>query len=211
MFVSLAYNHSFELFQVQNEPKVDVNTGDVELTLELKDSEETRKMWDKKFTFLYTITLKEKSLNLKVHVKNEGDSEFDLTFCFHTYFTTSDLTSVQVSNLKGLNYTDKTIDGWPQKTEENEIITIKGFTDRVYAQAPDEIIYQSSKESKLKLTKSGMKDWVVWNPYETAAKMSDMHENGHLEFVCVEATQTSDRISVAPGKVWEASHEMEVL
>ena len=61
------------------------------------------------------------------------------------------------------------------------------------------------------MSKTGMKDWVIWNPYETAAKMSDMHENGHLEFVCVEATQTSDRILLSPGQSWDAVHSIEVI
>ena len=64
---------------------------------------------------------------------------------------------------------------------------------------------------QIKLTKSGLKDWVVWNPYETAAKMSDMHEDAHFEFVCIEATQTSERIVLNPGQNWEAFHSMEVL
>merc|ERR1711862_481810 len=76
-------------WKVHHEPKVDVNTGDVELVLELKNSEETQKMWDKKFIYTYKIVLKEKTLDLKVSVKNDGEDEFDLTFCFHTYFTTS--------------------------------------------------------------------------------------------------------------------------
>ena len=67
-----------------------------------------------------------------------------------------------------------------------------------------------SNEKTLKLKKSGLSDWVIWNPYETAAKMSDMHENGHLEFVCVEATQASDRIVIKPGEDWQAKHSMEI-
>ena len=71
-------------------------------------------------------------------------------------------------------------------------------------------MYNDAKGT-MKLTKSGMEDWVVWNPYETAAKMGDMHENGYQEFVCIEATQTTNRISVDPGKSWDASHSMEIL
>jgi D-hexose-6-phosphate mutarotase len=112
----------------------------------------------------------------------------------------------------GLTYTDKTVEGWPKVTEENEIVKINGFTDRVYAQAPDVITFQNAENvPQIKLTKSGLKDWVVWNPYETAANMSDMHEDGHFEFVCIEATQTSERIVLNPGQNWEASHSMEVL
>ena len=88
--------------KVVHEPKVNVNTGDVELVLELKDTDETRKVWDKKFTLTYKITLKEKTLDLKVSVKNDGEEEFDMTFCFHTYFTTSDLPSVGITDLKGM-------------------------------------------------------------------------------------------------------------
>ena len=89
-------------WKVHHEPKVDVNSGDVELVLELKDTDETQKMWEKKFTLIYKIILKEKSIDLKINVKNEGEDEFDLTFCFHTYFTTSDLSSVGVTDLKGM-------------------------------------------------------------------------------------------------------------
>ena len=104
------------------------------------------------------------------------------------------------------------MEGWPEVLEENEIVSISGFTDRVYAQAPDVITFKNTEDvPKIKLTKSGLKDWVVWNPYETAAKMSDMHEDGHLEFVCIEATQTSDRIVLNPGQNWEACHSMEVV
>jgi len=213
---SLGPQHGFarnsKEWKVNHEPKVDINNGDVELILELSDSEETRKLWDQKFTLVYTLVLKEKALDLKVCVKNnEAEKDLDMTFCFHTYFTTSDLSKVAISNLKGLSYTDKTTEGWPIVTEENEIVNIKGFTDRVYAQAPDEIEVATGPDSKLKLSKSGMKDWVVWNPYETAAKMADMHENGHLEFVCVEATQTTNRIVIGPGKTWDATHCMEVV
>merc|ERR1712223_1983985 len=132
-------------WQIPSEPKVDINTGDVELTLILKDS----------------------SLHLEVNVKNEGDEDLDMTFCFHSYFTTSNLESVQVTNLKGLTYTDKTIEGCPSKEETNEVVEIKGFTDRVYAKAPNEIKLHGAGGSKtLKLSKSnGLADWVVWNPY----------------------------------------------
>ena len=194
-----------------SEPKVDVTSGDVELTLELKDSDETRQIWDKKFSFLYKITLKEKSVELDVLVKNEGTEEFDLTFCFHTYFCTSDLSEIQITDLKGLSYTDKTQDGGKIAIEENDVVSIQGFTDRVYANAPDQISVKTGQSKALKLTKSGLADWVVWNPYETAAKMSDMHENGYLEFVCVEATQATKRIVVESGETWRAAHTMKVI
>ena len=111
----------------------------------------------------------------------------------------------------GLTYTDKT-DENKQKTEENEIVKITGFTDSVYAQAPDIVTLTTTDDMpKIKLSKSGLKDFVVWNPYENAAKMSDMHEDAHLEFVCVEATQTSNPVILTSGQTWEACHSIEIL
>lgn len=185
-----------------------MTTGDVELTLELKDSEETRQMWNKAFSFIYKITLKSTSVELDVEVKNAGSEEFDLTFCFHTYFCSGDLSKIQITDLKGLSYTDKTQDG-KQCVEENEIVSIQGFTDRVYANAPNSISLTTGGRKSLKLTKTGLADWVVWNPFETASKMNDMHENGYMEFVCVEATQASKRIILKGGETWKASHAMQ--
>lgn len=167
-------------------------------------------MWDKKFKVLYKIVLKEKTLELDVNVANTGEEEFDLTFCFHTYFTASDVPSFEVTNLKGLTYTDKTAGG-AQVEEKCDVVKIKGFTDRVYADAPDEIKINNAASGKtLKLTKSGLNDWVVWNPWETAAKMADMHDSANLEFVCVEATQASKSIYVASGGQWQAKHSITI-
>lgn len=198
-------------WRIRSDPTVDELTGDAEIALELKDTEDTRKMWqNNKFTLLYRITLKEKSLNLSVTVHNEGEQEFDLTFCFHTYLKTSDLANVGVTCLKNVTYTDKTKEGQPQIAEDQDPVKIVGFTDRVYTNAPDTLTVQVEKNRSVKLTKSNMADFVVWNPHETAAKMADMHENGYLEFVCVEATQASERVVIQPGKHWEASHSMEL-
>ncbi len=42
---------------LEKEPTVDEKTGDVTAVLTLADSEDTRKAWDHKFKFTYTITL----------------------------------------------------------------------------------------------------------------------------------------------------------
>ena len=119
------------LLKVVHEPKVNVNTGDVELVLELKDTDETRKVWDKKFTLTYKITLKEKTLDLKVNVKNDGEDEFDMTFCFHTYFTTSDLPSVGITDLKGMQNKKILSKQFPAKNENKKIETANFFHSEI--------------------------------------------------------------------------------
>ena len=181
----------------------------------MNDDEETRKVWNKKFKLLYTIVLREKQIDLEMNVINNGDEEFDLTFCFHTYLAASDVPSVSVANLKGLTYADKTQEGTPKVEETNDLVKITGFTDRVYAQAPNEVIVKGvgvDGKKSVKMTKDKLEDFVVWNPWETAAKLSDMHENAHLEFICVEATQASKKVNVAPnGGSWIAKHSISIV
>ena len=50
------------------------------------------------------------------------------------------------------------------------------------------------------IAKKGSKGTVVWNPgSETASKMSDIHADGYLTFVCVEAANIyKDVVTLAP-------------
>ena len=52
---------------------------------------------------------------------------------------------------------------------------------------------------------------VVWNPGHTATKMADLHQGGEREFVCVEATQTTEKILVKKDQSWKASHTLKAL
>ncbi len=179
----------------------------------MNDDEETRKVWNKKFKVLYTIVLREKAIDLEMNVTNNGEDEFDLSFCFHTYLTASDVPKVEISGLKGLTYADKTVDGIPKVEETNDIVKISAFTDRVYADAPNEVVVKNvaSSAKTLKMTKNNLADFVVWNPWETAAKLPDMHEDGYKEFVCVEATQASKKAVVTPnGGQWIAKHSISI-
>ena len=65
----------------------------------LEDTEETRKIWDKKFRLLYAITLASDSLRMDVEVENTNSNPgdiFPLTFCLHTYINVPDVTKCQL-------------------------------------------------------------------------------------------------------------------
>lgn len=205
------FARSSKEWKVVQEPQVDQATGDAHAVFVLADSDATRKLWNKKFELRYTVILKTKSLQLIVDVSNSGREAFDLTFCFHTYFKVPRSTECRISNLKGLTYTDKTKEGWPEVVETRDPLQVDKFTDSVYAKAPDTCVLSGLADgSSIKLSKAGLDDWVVWNPWHNISKMSDMHEDAHLEMLCVEATQNSRRANVYAGGKWSASHTLTV-
>ena len=67
-----------------------------QIVFELTDTENTRKLWEFKFTFVYTVKLTLNELTLNASVKNQSESDFDLTFCFHTYLKVPQISGASV-------------------------------------------------------------------------------------------------------------------
>merc|ERR1711874_818557 len=140
----------------------------------LSDSDQTRSVWDHHFTLNYTITLTEKQLQLDVEViNNNTDNSLDFTTALHTYIKVE---GAVVTGLEGTKYLDKTLEGVPTLEENRKEVTLSGWTDRVYRNTgPQQVVSGVSGDGELVLTKSGLSDTVVWNPWqEKAAAMSDL-------------------------------------
>ncbi len=160
--------------------------------------------------------------------------DLDFTFALHTYFSVPSVNNVEISDLTGLTYVDKT-DEAKEKVEAAEMVKVDRFTDRVYKDAPDACIIKGLTGGRaLTLTKVGMKlkanlfvffscitfllllqsnmvDFVVWNPWEeNAKKLNDFDDEEYKEMVCVEAVQSSKNIVVSPGQAYKAIHTMAV-
>ena len=51
---------------------------------------------------------------------------------------------------------------------------------------------------------------MVWNPWEEkAGEMGDLGRENWRGFVCVEAGQCVQPVSLAPGKQWSCSHNLQ--
>lgn len=87
-------------------------------------------------------------------------------------------------------------------------------TQLLYTNTSDVITMVEEGGRRLRLTKSNMPDWVLWNTgAENGSNIKDldMANNEYQRYVCVEPGFTSKPIHVAPGSTWVASHETEAL
>ncbi|KAL8620722.1 hypothetical protein ACOMHN_067285 [Nucella lapillus] len=185
------------------QPAVKKDNGDVTATFQLKDDDETRKMWNYKFRVEYTLTLSETSLASSMVVHNTGDSSFDFTCLFHTYFRVDDIQRSSVTGLKNLRYVDKVRDSG-EFVEDREAVTLDGNYDRVYQNSPSTVSIQCDQKPCVQITTSNLTDTVVWNPWQHKAKdMADFDDDGWRYMLCVEAGRVTSPFVLAGGATME--------
>lgn len=80
--------------------------------------------------------------------------------------------NISVQGLNTLTYKDKT-QGGKDVTETSDDITISKETDRAYKSVPGSVVVKDNGKPIFTVDKQGLEDIVVWNPYDTASKMSD--------------------------------------
>jgi len=195
-------------------PPTATPNGDVTAVLILVDSEETRAVWPNAFSLTYTVTLTQEDLKLEVGVVNKNSSgPLDFTICLHTYIKVEEVEKASIRGLKGIQFMDKTKEGVPTSEEERDEVTLSEFTDRVYMNSPEnQTVKGVSGGGSLELSKTGLADTVVWNPWpEKAGAMGDLGADQYQGFLCVEAGQCVEPIEVQAGGEWRATHTLKYI
>ncbi|XP_064620806.1 uncharacterized protein LOC135483728 [Lineus longissimus] len=211
---SLGPQHGFariSRWSLETGPTKDSN-GDVTAVFSLTDNDDTRKMWNHNFKLIYTVVLKELSLETKLQVDNTGPSSFDFTCLLHTYFQLQDVTKSTVTGLKGLRFIDKVQDG-ATCAETRDLVMVTEHTDRVYEGAASDHVLNGVSDGSVDITiqKSNLPDTVVWNPWDKlAAKMGDFGDTEWPNMLCVEAGLVSDRQVLQQGESFSCSQTLTV-
>lgn len=179
------------------------------ITLSLKDSPETLKLWPHKFAARYTVTLAIDSMTLELTVTNAGQGTMPFEEALHTYFAVSDIKGVLVEGLGGVDYIDKT-DGGAVKTQGGKPFKINDETDRVYLNTKSAVTIQDAGlRRRVVNAKDNSNTTVVWNPWIAKAKaMADFGDNEWTGMLCVETCNANvNEVSLEPG----ASHVMKAV
>ncbi|NQZ12037.1 MAG: D-hexose-6-phosphate mutarotase [Algicola sp.] len=167
--------------------------GATELVLGLKASEQTLELWPYDFDLQYKITVAQ-TLSVALTTINTGKEPIQITEALHSYLALGDITKVRIQGLEGLSYSDKVNDS--KVIEQAGDIVVEQEVDRVYMNTQDScVLIDDVLKRTLKVSKSGSNDTVVWNPWvDKASSMVDVHDNGHLTMVCIEAANVLDNV-----------------
>lgn len=174
---------AFELMHVK---EIDDNT--TEVTLRLRDTKESREIWDYKFE-LDVVFVVGDTLSVKMISRNLDDKEFMITQALHTYLGVSDIDDVKISGLEEKVYIDTLTD---TNILQKSVVVINSECDRVYLNT-DKELFLVDKEKTISLNAVGSKSTVVWNPWMTkGSNMSGMRADAYKEFVCIETANAFD-------------------
>jgi len=177
-----------------------VPTGQVEARMELKENQQTLKMWPYAFRLELVFRLGAEDLEILFSVQNTGRSGFEFQNGLHTYFSAADISRVAVEGLAGAKFIDylgdKTV-----RAETRGKIRFEGETDRVYPSAPDKLVLDDGgNRRKVIIEKRGMNDVVIWNPWvEKSKRMEDFGDEEYKNMVCVETGNLHKPVHLAPG------------
>jgi glucose-6-phosphate 1-epimerase len=154
-----------------------------------------------------------KTLQLALVTRNTGDAAFTITQALHTYFAVGDIAQTTVTGLEGTQYLDKAADGNGVTKQQDGAISIASEVDRIYLGVPaEQAIVDGALNRTIRITSSGNKTAVVWNPWaKIAAGMADLQDDDYTRFVCVETTNAADDVvSVAAGSEFRLTAEYSV-
>ncbi|MDR3430982.1 MAG: D-hexose-6-phosphate mutarotase [Rouxiella aceris] len=164
----------------------------VNLTLTLKDSEETRKLWPHAFTLHAHF-----SFGDQCSIELESHGDFETTSALHAYFEIGDIAQIKVEGL-GQPHIDKVAGGIT--AQQQGALTFDGQTDRIYtAPEVESLIVDPVLDRTISVTHKHNSDVVSWNPGEkNSISMKDMADDGYKTMVCVEtAAVTASQISTS--------------
>ncbi len=183
----------------------------MKVKLFLQDDHRTRELWDHHFRTELTVSVGERSLEVKLDVKNIGDDHFAFTAALHTYLAVADIRETAIRGLTGKWYVDKTQGGIEVKDEAKKLV-VADEIDRVYLGAPKKIEVEDRGNSRrIEVRSAGFKDAVVWNPWaEKVTGFIGLDNDDYARMICIESAQLGSSVKLKPEASWSGSQTLTV-
>ena len=174
--------------------------GAADAELVLRDSAETRAVWDAAFKAVIAVTVFARRLEVSLRVENVGETVFSFTAALHTYLRVHDVEDAELTGLQGTSYRaggDSSL-----CPDDAERVRFADYVDRVYVDAPPRLELRDRDRGML-IEAEGFPDAVVWNPgRERAASLRDLEPGDERRFVCVEAGVIQTPVTLGAGRRW---------
>jgi len=182
----------FELININ-----ELNSGTTKITLRLKETKQSRQLWDYCFELELIVTVSDK-LTMELKTTNKDTKTFEITQALHTYFQVTDISDAIVNGLDKKPYLDALT--MKDEVQDGEIFFDKEI-DRIY-QEVDANITLRDKYRSISIDNIGSSSVVVWNPWiEKCSRMSAMKDSAYKTFVCIESANAfKDVVRILPNE-----------
>lgn len=180
--------------------------GTAEADLVLRDSKETRAIWDVAFKAVLSVSAIDRRLTITLRVENVGETALTFTSALHTYLRVRDVGDAEIHGLRGTSYR---VSGDRRLfVDDTEHLVVPDYLDRVYVDAPPRLELREPDRTMI-VEAAGFRDAVVWNPgRERAAALHDLEPGDERRFVCIEAAAVQTPITLGAGRRWTGSQTL---
>jgi glucose-6-phosphate 1-epimerase len=174
----------------------------VELSLTIKHSEESLKIWPFEFSLTCHFILSD-DIEIQLETTNLSKQDMHFSQALHSYFPTDNIHKTRILGTEQQRYVD-TLDNWCVKTQQQPV-SVKEEVDRIYfgkanytILMPRDVITVSSNSSST----------VIWNPWINKSKrLSQFGPNDYESMLCIESANVlDDSVSLAS----DASHTLSL-
>ncbi|HEX3053909.1 MAG TPA: D-hexose-6-phosphate mutarotase [Aggregatilineaceae bacterium] len=171
---------------------------------QLRDSDETRIIWNYGFLLDLEVTVEDSRLEVAFQVTNTDTQPFEFTAALHTYFRVDDISNVWVEGLEGLAYQEH---GNPYQ-QPHAPLRVEGEVDRIYWNVPGTVKLREGSHT-FQISIDGFPDMVVWNPGPRISDaLVDMEPGGYHHMLCIEAVVLGQPVKLKPGEMWHGTQKM---
>jgi glucose-6-phosphate 1-epimerase len=180
--------------------------GAADAELVLRDSPETRAVWDAAFKAVLAVTVFARQLEVTLRVENVGETTFSFTAALHTYLRVRDVEDAELTGLRGTLY--RVSGDASLRADDEDRVLVRDYVDRVYVGAPSRLELRE-RDRAMVIEAEGFPDAVVWNPgRERAASLSDLEPGDERRFVCVEAAVVQTPVTLGAGRRWSGTQTL---
>lgn len=139
-----------------------------------------------------------KTAQLSLTATNKGSQACTVSWALHSYHPVSSLNKVNIPALTGRDYLDN-LDSHARKSQSGPLYFI-GETDRVFPSVETSLVIEDS-QPRIAIEHDNCPSVVTWNPgAANAAAITDIGQNQHQNFICVERGAVLDEAwRLAPG------------
>ena len=167
--------------------------GFTRITITTSDDDSSHLLWDHHFRLRLSIEVG-RDLSLALKMENPGPTSYMITAALHSYFNVGDVSMVDIVGLEGVEYIDQLSSD--RRQIQNGPVSFDGELDRIYYPAGgEELLQDGSLKRKIRLTATGSRSTIVWNPWiKKSDSMADFEKGGYRHMVCVETGNAADDI-----------------
>jgi len=196
--------HGFARMSEWTLDSVSSDRGDAVATLSLRDTPETRAIWNHAFLATLGVRVGGDQLAVTLTVENRGRTPLAFTAALHSYLRVYDAHDATIVGLRGTRHRESGAPGTLVR-EPGNALRVDGEVDRVYVSVPRTLTLWEPERS-LEIGFEGFPDAVIWNPgADKAAALADMEAGGERRMLCVEAAAVQQPVTVAAAARWSGT------